>query len=85
MNFFSEMVQLFTRYNSFFYEGIRNTLIISAFSVLIGIVLGTLMAMLRMSKLLPLRLLATAYIEFIRGTPLMVQLMFIFYGLPQTG
>ena len=85
MNFFSEMVQLFTRYNSFFYEGIRNTLIISAFSVLIGIVLGTLLAMLRMSKLLPLRLLATAYIEFIRGTPLMVQLMFIFYGLPMIG
>ncbi len=85
MSFFSEMVHLFTRYNSFFTEGIRNTLIISAFSVLIGIVLGTLLAMLRMSKLLPLRLLATAYIEFIRGTPLMVQLMFIFYGLPMIG
>ena len=85
MTFFSDMAMLFSRYSSFFYEGVRNTLIISAFSVLMGIVLGTLMAMMRMSRIWPLRLLATAYIEFIRGTPLMVQLMFIFYGLPMIG
>ena len=85
MSFFSDMAMLFTRYQSFFFEGIRNTLIISAFSVLIGTMLGTLMAMMRMSKIMPLRLLALAYIEFIRGTPLMVQLMFIFYGLPMIG
>ena len=40
---------------------------------------------MRMSKILPLRWFAVAYIEFIRGTPLMVQLMFIFYGLPMIG
>ena len=85
MQFFSDMAMLFTRYSSFFYEGIRNTLIIAAFSVLLGTVLGTLMAMMRMSRVAPLRLLALAYIEFIRGTPLMVQLMFIFYGLPMIG
>ena len=79
------MSLLFSRYHSFFTEGIRNTLIISAFSVLIATILGTLLAMLRMSKFMPLRLIATAYIEFIRGTPLMVQLMFIFYGLPMIG
>ena len=32
-----------------------------------------------------LRWIAVAYIEFVRGTPLMVQLMFIFYGLPMIG
>ena len=85
MQFFNDMVTLFTRYNSFFLEGIRNTLIIAAFSVLIGTVLGTLMAMMRMSKIAPLRFFALGYIEFIRGTPLMVQLMFIFYGLPMIG
>ncbi len=85
MNFFGDIALLFTRYNSFFTEGIRNTLIIAAFSVCMGIVLGTLLALLRMSKILPLRLLAIAYIEFVRGTPLMVQLMFIFYGLPMVG
>ena len=43
------------------------------------------MALMRMSRIAPLRWLATAYIEFFRGTPLMVQLMFIFYGLPMIG
>ena len=76
--FLTRMWTLFTRYNTFFAEGIKNTLIIAFFSVLLGTVFGTLMAMLRMSKVKPLRYLATAYIEFIRGTPLMVQLMFIF-------
>ena len=85
MSFLNDMALLFTRYHNFFYEGIRNTLIISAFSVLAGTVLGTLMAMMRMSKIFPLRMIAIAYIEFIRGTPLMVQLMFIFYGLPMIG
>ena len=83
--FLTRMWTLFTRYNTFFAEGIKNTLIIAFFSVLLGTVFGTLMAMLRMSKVKPLRYLATANIEFIRGTPLMVQLMFIFYGLPMTG
>ena len=53
--------------------------------MLFGTILGTLMASMRMSRILPLRWIATAYIEFIRGTPLMVQLMFIFYGLPMAG
>ncbi|MBQ0037603.1 MAG: amino acid ABC transporter permease [Clostridiales bacterium] len=76
---------LFSRYNSFFLEGIRNTIIIALFAVLIGTVFGVLMAMMRMSKIWPLKAIATVYIEFIRGTPLMVQLMFIFYGLPMLG
>ncbi len=51
-----------------------------------GTIFGTLMSCMRMSKILPsLKWLAVAYIEFIRGTPLMVQLMFIFYGLPMIG
>ena len=38
-----------------------------------------------MCRIPPLRWIAVAYIEFVRGTPLMVQLMFIFYGLPMIG
>lgn len=83
--FFDRMAKLLSRYQSFFVEGVQNTLIIAFFAVLFGTVLGTLVAVLRMSNVKPLRWLATAYIEFIRGTPLMIQLMFIFYGLPMTG
>ena len=53
--------------------------------MLLGTLRGTVMATMRMGRIAPLRWLAVAYIEFIRGTPLMVQLMFIFYGLPMIG
>ena len=97
MHFLETMGNMITKYSGFFIEGVENTLILSFFTVLFGTILGTLMAMARMSKFapfskfaplrkfMPLRWLATAYIEFFRGTPLMVQLMFIFYGLPMIG
>ena len=85
MAFFETMQKIIVRYSSFFTEGIVNTLIIAAFSVLLGTLLGTVRATMRMGRIAPLRWLAVAYIEFIRGTPLMVQLMFIFYGLPMIG
>ena len=85
MEFIQTIGKLVVRYHSFFEEGIVNTLIIAAFTVLFGTIFGTLMSSMRMSKILPLKWLAVAYIEFIRGTPLMVQLMFIFYGLPMVG
>ncbi len=84
MQFFEDMGLVFTRYR-FFAEGVRNTLVIAAAAVLLGTVFGTLMAMMRMSGRKPLKALAAVYIEYIRGTPLMVQLMFIFYGLPMVG
>ena len=85
MQFLETMGTMITKYSGFFIEGVENTLILSFFTVLFGTILGTLMAMARMSKFVPLKWLATAYIEFFRGTPLMVQLMFIFYGLPMIG
>ena len=85
MQFLATMENLVVRYSNFFLEGVRNTLIIAFFTVLLGTILGTLMAMARMSRIKPLKWIATAYIEFFRGTPLMVQLMFIFYGLPMIG
>ena len=85
MQFLETMGNMITKYSGFFIEGVENTLILSFFTVLFGTILGTLMAMARMSKFAPLKWLATAYIEFFRGKPLMVQLMFIFYGLPMIG
>lgn len=53
MAFLETMAKLIERYNSFFTEGIVNTLIIAAFSVLFGAILGTLMASLRMCRIPP--------------------------------
>lgn len=85
MSFINTMIQLFDRYHKFFLQGLSATLIIAAFSVFIGTILGTLISLVRLSRIKVLRGIATAYVEFIRGTPLMVQLMFIFYGLPRVG
>ena len=83
--FFTRMGKIFTKYNGFFGEGVRNTLIIAFFTVLVGARLGTLLSVMKMGRFKPTRWFANAYIEFIRGTPLMIQLMFLFYGLPMLG
>ncbi len=85
MGFFEQIAVILQRYYPYFLDGVKNTLIIAAMSVVLGVVFGTLMAIMRMCRIKPLRWLAIAYIEFVRGTPLMVQLMFIFYGLPMVG
>ncbi|GAA1072566.1 ABC transporter substrate-binding protein/permease [Tsukamurella spumae] len=51
----------------------------------ISFVIALAVALARMSARRPLRALATAYISVIRGTPLLVQLVIIFYGLPAIG
>ena len=58
------------------------TLLHTAIS-LVAIVLGTLLAALRVSPVLPLRGLATFYVETFRNTPLTVVFFFIIFGLPQ--
>ncbi len=85
MTFFINVGKTLEKYYSFFLEGTKNTLIIAFFTVLLGTILGVLMAMAKLSGFKPLKWLATGYIEFFRGTPLLVQLMFIFYGLPMIG
>ena len=85
MGFLEVVVILVEKYHKFFLEGCKNTLILALFSVLIGTLGGTLLSLCRMSKFKPLKYIAVAIVEFVGGTPLMVQLMFIFYGLPMIG
>ncbi|KXZ39708.1 amino acid ABC transporter membrane protein, PAAT family (TC 3.A.1.3.-) [Alkalithermobacter thermoalcaliphilus JW-YL-7 = DSM 7308] len=73
------------RYYMFFLEGSKNTIFIAAFTVLFGVILGTFLALMRISNNRAISILATSYIEFIRGTPLLVQLYIIYYGLPKLG
>lgn len=60
-----------------FVSGLGYTLLISLFSVLIGLVIGVLMAMMRLSNSKILRAISGVYIDVIRGTPTMVQLLVI--------
>ncbi|WP_133628420.1 amino acid ABC transporter permease [Fonticella tunisiensis] len=69
------------KYYMFFINGTKNTIIISIFTVLIGVILGTFLALMKLSKNKILKSIASSYIEFIRGTPVMVQMFIIYYGM----
>ncbi len=56
------------------------TILISVVAQLIGVALGVLAALGKMARILPLRIIANTYIWFFRGTPLLVQLVFFYYG-----
>ena len=63
-------------------KGIPYTLLISFGGLFIGFIIGIVMGLLSISRSRLLRWPATAYIEIFRGTPILVQVLFIFYGLP---
>jgi amine acid ABC transporter, permease protein, 3-TM region, His/Glu/Gln/Arg/opine family len=73
------------KYYLFFINGAKFTIFLAFFTVLIGFVLGVLLALMRLSNKKILNIVAAAYIEFIRGTPILVQLYIVFYGLPHIG
>lgn len=71
-----------TKYYPLYLKGTVVTLELAFFTVLLGVVIGLVLALMRLSKNPFLKGIAVSYIEFIRGTPLLVQLYIIFYGLP---
>jgi glutamate transport system permease protein len=64
-------------------DAFLTTLSLSLLAGLVAVVLGTLLAALRVSPVPPLRGLATFYVETFRNTPLTVVFFFIIFGLPQ--
>src|SRR6056297_2438819 len=74
-----------TDYYKFFINGTQITVMLAFFAVLFGIFIGIFLAMFKISSNKILKAFASAYIEFIRGTPLLVQLFIIYYGLPMLG
>ena len=78
-----------SKYSTMLLDAAGITLILAFFTVVFGTIFGTFIALGKLSRhrILggPLRFLASAYIEFFRGTPLMVQIFIIFYGLPMMG
>jgi His/Glu/Gln/Arg/opine family amino acid ABC transporter permease subunit len=73
------------RYGESFIEGAATTLAISVVSTLLGLAIGMLAALARLSPWAPLRGAARVYVEVTRGTPLLVQLFFLYAALPLYG
>jgi len=67
----------------FLIQGVKNTLILTAISVAMGTILGSFVALLKMSKYKIIRFFISVYIEVIRGTPILLQLFLFYFVVPQ--
>ncbi len=80
---FSNIIKIMAKYwQVFLIKGVSMTLLLSALTVLFGTILGTLLSLGKMSRFSVLRFLVTAYVEFIRGTPVLLQLFVGYFILP---
>lgn len=61
---------------------LRNTVIFTILAFIFGLVLGTILALMRLSKVAPYRWVSTAYIEIFRGLPALLVLFMVGYGIP---
>ncbi|MBU5593441.1 amino acid ABC transporter permease [Clostridium sp. MSJ-4] len=74
-----------SEYSGFFMQGAKFTLLLAFFTVMLGSLMGLLLSLMKLSNNKIFKSIASIYIEFIRGTPVLVQLYIIYYGLPALG
>lgn len=82
MENFSEFIGRYQDGLAAAFSGIGTTLYVTGGALVIGVFLGLIMALAKMSKYRILRWIANIYIEIIRGTPLFVQMLILAYGVP---
>ena len=73
------------KYSHLFVSGLLMTLKLTFLAVTIGVILGLIVALIKMSSIKPISFIGASYVEIIRGTPLLVQLLLIYNGLMQFG
>ncbi|MFL2088716.1 ABC transporter substrate-binding protein/permease [Leuconostoc mesenteroides] len=73
------------KYGNLFVRGTLLTLALAAVAVVLGIVLGTVFALFKLSPNAILRIIGNVYVEYVRGTPLLVQAFMVFFGTQVIG
>ncbi|MBI5975918.1 ABC transporter substrate-binding protein/permease [Staphylococcus canis] len=69
-----------TKYGSFFLTGLKNTVLVSIIGVALGSIFGALFALMKLGRIKLLKWISIVYIEFLRGTPLLVQIFLVYFG-----
>ena len=72
---------LLTLYLPVLFDGVKVTVIVSLLSMVLATIFGFIGAVGRLSRFAPIRWLATVYVEVVRGTPILVQLLLWYYGV----
>jgi len=75
-----KLIQLFLDYKYYFLTGVKVTLLLSFLGLIFGTTLGSLFSLMKLSKNRALRAIATAYIEVVRGTPMITQIAMVYFG-----
>ncbi|HAR3395394.1 TPA: ABC transporter permease subunit [Staphylococcus aureus] len=70
-----------SKYGSFFLKGIKITILILLIGVALGSILGAFVALMKLSKIKIISWIASIYIEILRGTPMLVQVFIVFFGI----
>ncbi|HDT6177163.1 TPA: ABC transporter permease subunit [Staphylococcus aureus] len=70
-----------SKYGSFFLKGIKITILISLIGVALGSILGAFVALMKLSKIKIISWIASIYIEILSGTPMLVQVFIVFFGI----
>lgn len=63
--------------------GLKMTIQLTVLSVLFGCIIGLFVGLGKMSRMLIVKAVSVTYIEFFRGSPLLVQLFLVYFGIPQ--
>lgn len=79
----ADIIKIWQKYDFVFYEGALWTLGLTTITIFFGTVIGSLIAFMRMSKNKVLNGISFAYIEILRGTPILLQLYFFWLWLPK--
>lgn len=77
------IINLWNKYNYVYIDGLIGTLWLAAITVFIATILGTIIAIMKLSKIKVLDVITTIYIEILRGTPILLQLYFFWLLLPK--
>ena len=82
MEFIDNIIILVSKYWNLFLIGTGYTLLLSIITVFFGSILGSVLALLKNNKFLPVRFLVSAYVEIVRGTPILLQLYIFTFIIP---
>ena len=77
---FQDEQSFLQKYGPYYLNGAKYTILLAFVGVLFGLIFGSLLALMKLSKSKLLKALAVVYIEYVRGTPLLVQIFIVYFG-----
>ena len=83
MQFLEQVIQIIQKYGFVYVKGFWGTIWISALTIIIATVLGTGIALIKLSGRMILNFIVNVYVEIIRGTPMLLQMYFFWLILPK--